>query len=776
MKVVTADAMVWFPMLEAGHRGRFVVTPRKFNADEVVEPIDPCVIRGKKIGFPLTEGVKLAESLGYSVQCAHPETKRVKFAKCPDPSHPSAPPNQAEFFEAVKCAVIENYAACAQAQTGSGKTVTALYVAAKLQTTILAIVPSRSLAQQWLEEAVTHLGLLPSEVGIVQAGVFPPGKKFVAAVIHNVIDADMPKGYAEQFGFVVWDECLPAGTLVDGKAIETVKVGDHVLSMSDSGKLERKRVTYTWKRPLGNKRLCRVTMTDGTTVVCTEEHLFWTEHGYTAAKDLHPGVATAKVQYADTSRHNKTVQSLREASNRQHKKGKAGVLQERHILLSRTRRAVQERSLEAGNATNAPPLYAADKGAHEDKEPYAVRRGKGQSVRHAKGYGAQTENQGRQRHGADCSAEGAVSATAEAVACGVRGRDRERRGESGIPFTLQTRPSKSCEKNSGGDRWLFARGANQEGAGLEKGCVLEVSRVESVEVIERGSSGGYPEDCPEGFVYDLEVEDNHNFFANGILVHNCHRLGAREFNKSLAVFPAKYKLALTATAGRADGCWTLVENYFGAVCCLAENDSMETHVYPIYSDFPLPGWATELEVASWIKWLTNLSPRNKIIADTAKELYRQGRKLVIMSDSVRHLHTLQKELIARGIPEKEIAFYTGFIYAKGYEKLKKPKKISIAPSAHAVIRSSNKLRVVLGTYAQMKEAVNIPWLDAGIDATPKADGIQMVGRIRRRRPGKKIPCWFTIVDRHIPRLFAFAKARMRGLASVGITINDFNYE
>lgn len=27
--------------------------------------------------------------------------------------------------------------------------------------------------------------------------------------------------------------------------------------------------------------------------------------------------------------------------------------------------------------------------------------------------------------------------------------------------------------------------------------------------------------CTEGFVYDLEVEDNHNYFANGILAHNC---------------------------------------------------------------------------------------------------------------------------------------------------------------------------------------------------------------------------------------------------------------
>ncbi len=27
--------------------------------------------------------------------------------------------------------------------------------------------------------------------------------------------------------------------------------------------------------------------------------------------------------------------------------------------------------------------------------------------------------------------------------------------------------------------------------------------------------------CPDGFVYDIEVEDNHNYLAEGILVHNC---------------------------------------------------------------------------------------------------------------------------------------------------------------------------------------------------------------------------------------------------------------
>ena len=41
--------------------------------------------------------------------------------------------------------------------------------------------------------------------------------------------------------------------------------------------------------------------------------------------------------------------------------------------------------------------------------------------------------------------------------------------------------------------------------------------------------------CPGGveFVYDIEVEDNHNFVANGLSVHNCHMLTSASFNALL---------------------------------------------------------------------------------------------------------------------------------------------------------------------------------------------------------------------------------------------------
>ncbi|MDR9404242.1 MAG: DNA polymerase III subunit gamma/tau, partial [Halothece sp. Uz-M2-17] len=51
-------------------------------------------------------------------------------------------------------------------------------------------------------------------------------------------------------------------------------------------------------------------------------------------------------------------------------------------------------------------------------------------------------------------------------------------------------------------------------------------------------------------VYDLEVEDNHNFVANGLLVHNCHMLSTAAFNallKTLEEPPPRVVFVLATT-------------------------------------------------------------------------------------------------------------------------------------------------------------------------------------------------------------------------------------
>ena len=84
-------------------------------------------------------------------------------------------------------------------------------------------------------------------------------------------------------------------------------------------------------------------------------------------------------------------------------------------------------------------------------------------------------------------------------------------------------------------------------------------------------------------------------------------------------------------------------------------------------------------------------------------------------------------------------------------------------------------RVIFSTYGMGKDAVDIPRLDAGIDATPRADGTQAIGRIRRPMVGKKRPVWFTIRDLGIPPLVGYTQARLNDYRKSGVTVFDTNH-
>ncbi len=67
---------------------------------------------------------------------------------------------------------------------------------------------------------------------------------------------------------------------------------------------------------------------------------------------------------------------------------------------------------------------------------------------------------------------------------------------------------------------------------VENGCqtcnnTQSLQWTTNLEKVESVSHAGHEK------VYDLEVEDNHNFVANGLLVHNCHMLSTAAFNALL---------------------------------------------------------------------------------------------------------------------------------------------------------------------------------------------------------------------------------------------------
>lgn len=76
--------------------------------------------------------------------------------------------------------------------------------------------------------------------------------------------------------------------------------------------------------------------------------------------------------------------------------------------------------------------------------------------------------------------------------------------------------------------------------------------MESVEILEPGSDGTFGGVCPEGYVYNLSVEGSPTYFANGVLVHNCHHSISPSWQTVINHFNQALVLGVTATPDRAD--------------------------------------------------------------------------------------------------------------------------------------------------------------------------------------------------------------------------------
>ena len=105
------------------------------------------------------------------------------------------------------------------------------------------------------------------------------------------------------------------------------------------------------------------------------------------------------------------------------------------------------------------------------------------------------------------------------------GHSQYRQGKAkGITSALQDRHSQSGIENGDRGGRTVAQLSQTPCGGCSEDGLFTVSRVANVSVYQQGSGPEFERLCPAGLVYDLTVRDNHNFFVNGYLVHNSHRL------------------------------------------------------------------------------------------------------------------------------------------------------------------------------------------------------------------------------------------------------------
>jgi superfamily II DNA or RNA helicase len=228
--------------------------------------------------------------------------------------------------------------------------------------------------------------------------------------------------------------------------------------------------------------------------------------------------------------------------------------------------------------------------------------------------------------------------------------------------------------------------------------IFKAKRVESVSFVKRTSDGEFGQLCSDGFVYNIEVEDNNNYIANGFLVHNCHHLsGAKsyrelyskckhmeycygfsatvsEFNltntREFRVFPyeAQKKIGMTGPA---------------VIWELAKDMNKQIDYYTVHGDFGKISLENNHEYS---KLVTEQVKKDEFLSMIVTLLQRYGDKtFFIPIPFLEPGEVLLNRLSLYGIPA--LQWTGGYSKPAGYETLEKVKEAM----------ESKKFRVLIAT-------------------------------------------------------------------------------
>ncbi len=347
-----------------------------------------------------------------------------------------------------------------------------------------------------LSEQISALGLEPWYEVQKTRIIGTNGTEFIfKGLRHNVQEIKSTEGVG-----ICW--CFVAGTLVDGRPIEAIRVGDVVDSYNHkTQEVEPRRVVRTMRTPVPDN-LYALTLSATWRILGTPEHPVYVKgRGYVQIKDVAKGDVVYAKEAGFAGKSPLSGWLWRNDTDR-HSREKAKVRQEWwRILLGLCKKE----------------KFRADAGEQPDEQQRIKRKNDKK--------GSHDELQ------ANCSWwqwQGILKGTGGIVArfgAWLVGRiDRPHRTMPGRERTanpLQGGFGKHLLRGGNRSRWWKPQGRDIQRGGRPKGPILREQRVDGVEVQKQGSFEQSGVGGCNGYVYNLEVEGNNNYFANGVLVHNC---------------------------------------------------------------------------------------------------------------------------------------------------------------------------------------------------------------------------------------------------------------
>lgn len=506
------------------------------------------------------------ENIEFTVEKALPDLPS------PHPIQMASPDELRAYQEEAVMRAVDCRRGIIRVPTGGGKTLIAQHIIHRTQTPrAIFLVPNRVL----LNQTYKRFKAVFPDCNVVRWGDGYKPESYIGEDYILVSTVQTAWKQSEQHHAfkdataVIIDECFPAGTPVDGFPIETLKPGYAVRSYNETLEAtEYRRVkTVSRRKP---KALLRLRIANGSEIVCTPNHPFWVGNGYVPACQLNAG----DFLYGKTSARQGRTGGMRSMQDARSSGGTAsessgvsvaGTVPPSGLGLLHT--GMPEcgtlETVFSEDDRNQPETQGSTIRSDAGTKPDEERGGSGQGENDAAPYELETQNE----RGEWTPAHGTATVARFRLGVADRGHCKDERDDSHQSAeSLQNRYCGANPEDSGRGGRRQSWFAGTTGARSKERSDLSRIRLDSIEVLEPTGDGTFGGSCPDGYVYSIEVEGNENYYANGILVHNCHHQAADTFQQATKhCGNARYLLGLSATPFRDDGADLEMEAWLGPV-------------------------------------------------------------------------------------------------------------------------------------------------------------------------------------------------------------------
>jgi superfamily II DNA or RNA helicase len=246
-----------------------------------------------------------------------------------------------------------------------------------------------------------------------------------------------------------------------------------------------------------------------------------------------------------------------------------------------------------------------------------------------------------------------------------------------------------------------------------------------------------------------------------IIVDECHHLSAFSFESILKQAKVRYIIGLTATPVRRDGHQPIIFMQCGPIrhrATKAENAPTKLEVLPNF--LPAPEIPLNAPIQEVFRILVGDMQRNRRIAADVMAAYREGRKVLVLTERTEHLRFLRDAL-------GEEVVHCFVLHGR------LAKKERVATLAELAALDGALPRVLLATGRLIGEGFDHPPLDTLVLAMPiswKGTLQQYAGRLHREHDGKQNVRILDYVEPDQPQLARMWDKRQRGYRAMGYEI------